>query len=487
MAIDISVNPSYSGNFDFSLMNYEYFNLSDGKAKHQPHDVISDFNGTRIISYESILTPGTYFIYLRGRQTSSIYNDLPYLLDIEVAKVAQSPNISISDMRDVNHKGAIWLSDFIPANNFSIFDLNTKYVYYNQMEQNLNYPDYALDELREISNGSPIKLATYFIWDPVLKHTLFSIFSTLKTELNSLLVTNEEISGELTLLYNQVDGTLNLVMDIVGYTLLSLPIALGVDIISYIGFNALNVFFQSISPKFKVSDAQYLAYICALTAYMDLGLTEEEGSSPDKILEKDDGRVIQIPIFYTLGVDECDFPTFNQHYFSLKATSSEFFNYTSLIYSDDFISSSYSNDFYCRGKIYSISNFEDLTDLSALVLAEPHTHHYEGHYCTTCGEYTSSHDYREFYTYIDTRSHRSYCDCGEYSLMPHVVASGSFDNGQRFATCLLCGGRAEKGFVQNSKSMLLAIASGESYILPNGVVVLCDEDLDAFINGTLII
>ena len=51
MAIDISVNPSYSGNFDFSLMNYEYFNLSDGKAKHQPHDVISDFNGTRIISY----------------------------------------------------------------------------------------------------------------------------------------------------------------------------------------------------------------------------------------------------------------------------------------------------------------------------------------------------------------------------------------------------------------------------------------------------
>ncbi len=68
------------------------------------------------------------------------------------------------------------------------------------------------------------------------------------------------------------------------------------------------------------------------------------------------------------------------------------------------------------------------------------------------------------------------------------IASDSYNAGQRYATCLLCGGLAEMGFVQwtiNSSAVTKVTING-SFILPNGVVVLEDEDLDAYLNGTLV-
>ena len=57
-----------------------------------------------------------------------------------------------------------------------------------------------------------------------------------------------------------------------------------------------------------------------------------------------------------------------------------------------------------------------------------------------------------------------------------------------YATCLLCGRLAEMGFVQitiNSSAVTKVTIKG-SFILVNGVIVLEDEDLDAYLNGTLV-
>ena len=116
------------------------------------------------------------------------------------------------------------------------------------------------------------------------------------------------------------------------------------------------------------------------------------------------------------------------------------------------------------------------------------SHVYDKHYCIHCNAYTTTHDYDMNYEWISYTLHNVECSCGESeTTQPHAVASGSYNTGQRFATCLLCGGLAEMGFVQltiNSSSVTRVTING-SFILPNGVIVLEDEDLEAYLNGTL--
>lgn len=79
--------------------------------------------------------------------------------------------------------------------------------------------------------------------------------------------------------------------------------------------------------------------------------------------------------------------------------------------------------------------------------------------------------------------------CGAKVYQGHAVSSNAFNNGQKYATCLICGGLAEMGFVQwnrNSFSVNQITING-SFILPNGVIVLVDKDIESYLNGTLII
>lgn len=116
------------------------------------------------------------------------------------------------------------------------------------------------------------------------------------------------------------------------------------------------------------------------------------------------------------------------------------------------------------------------------------SHVYDQHYCIYCNAYTTTHDYDGNYEWVSYTMHSVECCCGEVTTQGHAVASGSYNTGQRFATCLLCGGLAEMGFVQltiNSSAVTKVTING-SFILPNGVIVLEDEDLEAYLNGTLV-
>lgn len=83
-----------------------------------------------------------------------------------------------------------------------------------------------------------------------------------------------------------------------------------------------------------------------------------------------------------------------------------------------------------------------------------------------------------------TVNHRVYCACGAYRLEPHVVRIGQFDT---TGTCAICG-----AFVPLSGSLTLnasraqLVTANGSFIAPNGVVYLVDEDFDAYFNGTLV-
>ena len=95
------------------------------------------------------------------------------------------------------------------------------------------------------------------------------------------------------------------------------------------------------------------------------------------------------------------------------------------------------------------------------------------------------HYYSDPYIWRNNTQHISTCSCGETRIEGHAVSSGGIMPGLQYAFCLLCGGRASVGFVgQNSTTPYPSTENG-SYILPNGVVVLVDADIEAYINGLL--
>lgn len=91
-------------------------------------------------------------------------------------------------------------------------------------------------------------------------------------------------------------------------------------------------------------------------------------------------------------------------------------------------------------------------------------------YCSTGGilnTYSALHyGHIIHYSYYDTSYHYENCNCGYNVKMGHTVAGGSFINGQRYATCIYCGGNATIGYTQNEASL---ISDYDEYSLIDGL------------------
>ena len=119
---------------------------------------------------------------------------------------------------------------------------------------------------------------------------------------------------------------------------------------------------------------------------------------------------------------------------------------------------------YCRCGDYVLKNHDIFMDSCKLCDA-PHTHDYSDHYVPE----TSS-------------AHRSYCACGVSILSPHVISSCTGKPGIKI--CIFCGALITTGLDIMSPDQLPHTENG-SYILPSGIIVLADEDIEAYFNGTL--
>lgn len=85
------------------------------------------------------------------------------------------------------------------------------------------------------------------------------------------------------------------------------------------------------------------------------------------------------------------------------------------------------------------------------------------------------------YISISTTQHRAICECGNYRLQGHIVASGS-------NKCIICGGTADMGFIQMdlNNTMVEMVTSNGSFILKNGIIVLVEEDVKKYFSGELV-
>ncbi|MCM1289510.1 MAG: hypothetical protein NC132_02525 [Corallococcus sp.] len=101
-------------------------------------------------------------------------------------------------------------------------------------------------------------------------------------------------------------------------------------------------------------------------------------------------------------------------------------------------------------------------------------------------KYFHKHSYKYSYTWKNLQKHYSYCACGDYKEQGHVIKKNDFSalaiSPIKYEKCLYCGGNAETGFVL---SLSTKYSENGSFVLPNGVLVLADKDIQTYFEGFL--
>ena len=98
--------------------------------------------------------------------------------------------------------------------------------------------------------------------------------------------------------------------------------------------------------------------------------------------------------------------------------------------------------------------------------------------CDKC-DFTHSHNYNLNARWINTKNHIAYCVCGGTQLQGHAVLQGT-------TTCVVCGGKAEMGFIGINSNAINLVTENGSYVLFNGITILVLDDLESYLNGTLV-
>ena len=111
-------------------------------------------------------------------------------------------------------------------------------------------------------------------------------------------------------------------------------------------------------------------------------------------------------------------------------------------------------------------------------------HTFVDNVCTECG-YVHTHTYSS-YVYHNNTSHKRTCSCGHVETQAHYIYASDIVNG-RYVTCLGCGELLDLQYdIANSiMSNITKVSVNGSYIRSDGIVVLVDEDIEAYLAGTL--
>ena len=92
------------------------------------------------------------------------------------------------------------------------------------------------------------------------------------------------------------------------------------------------------------------------------------------------------------------------------------------------------------------------------------------------------------YVYIDKYYHRRSCSCGiGVQTERHTISASDVTGGGNFAPCMGCGYLLDlRDDYYNSIASITQVSINGSYVLPSGIVVLVDEDIQAYLDGTLV-
>ena len=133
---------------------------------------------------------------------------------------------------------------------------------------------------------------------------------------------------------------------------------------------------------------------------------------------------------------------------------------------------------------YSNSHHVCVNEVAGLEYSFYEEHNMDGHECMDCG--ASIHSYTDRYWWLTDGQHKAFCECGVETITAHVVAQGAFITPDGYGICMLCRGRVFMGTLLSIPANGLPYTANGSYILANGTIVLVEEDIEAYMDGSLV-
>lgn len=344
---NISVSFTKGFGFYFYLMTYEYLNNDD---KYANRNLVT--KNLNLISsddkiYNSALKAGTYFIVLKLDNTSNNDCNIPYAFNINLVQSQTGyAKTSIADLRFNKNLGAVaWISDLLPGGITHSLSPFNSYIYYQYNQDGVHHPEYCLDEIKKASQNNPIHLSTFYIWDIDMINTLHDIYVKMYDFLNNKINKKQEYNIVLDTIYDIGEKTINITISISSSLIPTETISwkIGKNIISKLVEKklifGLKILIDALRPKFSYEGEKYCVYIGKL-----LGLTDK----------KVEGDTITIPFYYNFGEFNGLFPKDSYTYFDFFPSVDYFNGNTTNLYSSDKIEFEHVDDYYTRGKFYSI-------------------------------------------------------------------------------------------------------------------------------------
>lgn len=470
--VSINIKTESNFSFNFSIMNYEYY-IEDNVTKRQLHQMFYYDTTEKEKKYNGKLSAGTYFIYLRGQQAYNSNTMVEYNLDLSINACDISNNILAKSIVESDYLATIWLSDCAPTKSIPLFNITDEQVYYKLNEEGLHTPEYMLDDLKNLSNGLPIHLASYYISNPLVKFALWNFVNSLHDAYTKNLIEKEQKIKKLELVHDTISNTIKIACTIASNITVLVDAGINVTIIKFISLATLNTLFNLITPKFTIDDVFIIDYLSFYKGALDDGIDKSNVNYEELYNDKSqENRIIEIPVYFTFKSNLTNTTKSISFLDTTRIVNKRTdlitkCNATNKIFKSKPVEIKKNENeedeiyaFSLRGKFYGIKNFDDYIATNSLSKFESnHTHKFNNHYCTECDSYLAEHSYTESYTWKSLTQHNSFCSCGAKTLENHVISQKDANSTSKYATCLLCGGRAEKGFIHIEKKNDLLLSN----------------------------
>lgn len=353
--------------FNFFISKYEYNTPSGNDIGRRMINVIQDTSGEKNKFFSSVLTPGTYFIYFMCQQPWNSYITVDYSLNLCVKKTLTEENFEISDLRfNKDLSGAVWLSDYLPFGMNNIFNPLTNLTYQDK-KTNMNDPDYALDNLLNISNGEDIHIASVYIWGSELRYCIQEVLQELCDELIDTFLQEEHIRVELETKFDNAKNIIKVTGFIIKMTGEFVPfgkiISSASSLVSAFSIEVLDYIFNMITTNITTTTLLYTSYLNRILGAVAIKpeITHDTNKNLYYSFPKYN-EIIELPFYYKL-YKQHHFLAYDTHHISFEPSLTHYLN-NSIFYKGKYLISDPTDSYYCRGKIYGLkSNFSTKNDL----------------------------------------------------------------------------------------------------------------------------
>lgn len=358
---------SYSLGFTVFSLVYDTFDEfqedNEIKAFRDAYQLFNDQGESLSKGYNALLTPGTYYILLEGKQPTYQGISMEYSLSLGVSKnTIGYESYSLGDLRyNKNLEGAVALSDYLPLGPTNINNPTTKVSTFNKFTNRLHIPDFAMEDFRELNEGSPIYMGSVYLWGETSKVLLKSMADLYLQEVKPLLDAEACRIGKLTAEKGLADNCIKLTCLILDAASLLFPaIEIVTDVASLI-LELSSMVFDFIFEKMAPTIPNIYS---SITTYL-YGLACKLSNLGNEIV----GSVLELPIYYTITKAE-DYSSDNPNSILTFIPSDD--NYMDSLIKEctvDTLSGTTSDFGYARGKVYGLTSLNDLVNATTLVHA----------------------------------------------------------------------------------------------------------------------